>query len=274
MTIALIKISRPVNVLISFLTIIVAAELAGGLNPLMNVILAAFSAALITIGANVINDYYDIRIDKINKPTRPLASGKLSSKAAITFFSIVYILSWILSLMINFQMFLIAFIFSLLLILYSFKLKRMVFWGNFTVSLTSAMAFIYGGMSVNHIKETIFPAMIAFFFHMGREILKDIQDMDGDKKEGAETFPIKFGIQKSLQLIWLTLIGLVIVTLIPYIFSVYSIVYLLIVIFGVYPVLIYVIWRSWFDRRPEILGKLSALLKFDMIIGLLAIYLS
>jgi geranylgeranylglycerol-phosphate geranylgeranyltransferase len=88
---SLIRLSRPLNVLIAFMTIIVAAELAGGLDPLLHVLLAALSASLITIGANVINDYYDIQIDQINKPNRPLAAAALSPKTALIYFAVVYV---------------------------------------------------------------------------------------------------------------------------------------------------------------------------------------
>ena len=90
--VSLLKISRLNNVIISFLTIIVAAELAGGLDPFSNVLLAAFAAAFITIGANVINDYFDIDIDRINKPDRPLAAGEISRKLALNYFVFVYLI--------------------------------------------------------------------------------------------------------------------------------------------------------------------------------------
>jgi geranylgeranylglycerol-phosphate geranylgeranyltransferase len=269
----LINLSRPVNVIISFLTIVVAAELAWGLYPLKNVLLAAFSAALITIGANVINDYFDIDIDKINKPERPLAAGSVSKQLALMYFFFVYTLAWILSLSINIWMFVIAFTTSALLFLYSFHLKRTVIWGNLTVSFATAMAFVYGGLSVGHFKETIFPAAFAFLFHFGREVLKDIQDMKGDKTVGALTFPLRYGISKSLNLIAIDFILLVILTAIPYILGIYSIRYFLIICIGIYPILYFVLYQSKRNSESKSLGFLSNVLKADMIVGLLAIYL-
>jgi len=270
---SLIKLSRPINVLISFLTIIVAAELAWGLTPLINVMLAALSAALITIGANVINDYFDIEIDQVNKPDRPLAAGAVSRRTAILFFIIVYVLAWILAFSLNLSMFIIAFSTSVLLFFYSFILKRTVLWGNLTVSLATAMAFVYGGLAVGHYKETFFPAAFAFLFHFGREVLKDIQDMEGDRRAGAVTYPIKYGIDNSITLITIDFILLVFLTAIPYILGIYSIRYFLIICLGIYPVLLYVLFKSKQDSRPKNLGILSNLLKMDMVIGLLAIYL-
>lgn len=271
--ILLIKLSRPANVIISFLTIIIAAELAWGLDPLNYVLLAALSAALITMGANVINDYYDIEIDRINKPNRPLAAGTVSKKTAFIYFIFVYFLAWCLAIYMNVWMFLIAFMTSVILFFYSFRLKRTVLWGNLTVSFATAIAFVYGGVAVGHYKETFFPAAFAFLFHLGREILKDIQDIEGDKQAGADTFPVKYGISRSIGLISVDFILLVFLTAIPYILGIYSIRYFMIICFGIYPVLLFVLYRSRKDSDPANLGFLSNLLKADMIIGLLAIYL-
>ncbi|MCK5032602.1 MAG: UbiA family prenyltransferase, partial [Calditrichia bacterium] len=92
-----IVFSRPANVLIAFVTIFIAAGISGALNPLINVFLAALSASLITVGANVINDYFDIEIDRINKPKRLLPSGQISKKQALMFFACSYLIAWILA---------------------------------------------------------------------------------------------------------------------------------------------------------------------------------
>ncbi|TFH03035.1 MAG: hypothetical protein E4H13_00075 [Calditrichales bacterium] len=273
MFIALFKLSRPVNVLIAFLTVVIAAELAGGLTPLTNALLAAIVAALITTGANVINDYYDIAIDRVNKPYRPLAAGVISQNMALNYFILVYFMAWAIAWTLGLPLFLIAVTISILLFFYSYKLKRTVLAGNLTVSFATAMAFIFGGGAVFHYKQALFPALFAFFFHLGREILKDVQDQEGDGQDGAITLPLKYGIKKSLLLMTIVFIIVVILTLIPYILEVYSLWYFLTVCIGVYPVLVFVAFQSWKNNSPEYLGYLSNLLKVDMLIGLLAIYL-
>jgi geranylgeranylglycerol-phosphate geranylgeranyltransferase len=269
----LIILSRPVNVVIAFVTIIIAAGVSGTLNPLENVFFAALSASLITIGANVINDYFDIDIDRINKPHRLLPSGEVSKKQALIVFALSYMIAWILASFINIEMFLIAFASSILLILYSYKYKRVALWGNFVVSFVSALAFIYGGLAVSRVNESIFPAGFAFFFHFGREIIKDIQDIEGDKNQGAVTFPIKYGIRKSLMLTIIIFSILILFTLIPYYFEFYGLYFLLVVVFGVHSVLIFVVFSGWYNSSPENMGRLSNLLKVDMLIGLFAIYI-
>lgn len=268
-----IVLSRPVNVIIAFLTIIIAAVVSGSINPFLNVILAAFSASFITIGANVINDYYDIEIDRINKPNRLLPSGKISKKQALIFFVFSYFGSWMLAGFINLEMFLIAFLSSILLYFYSLVFKRTVIWGNFIVSFVSGLAFIFGGLAVNRINEALFPAGFAFLFHFGREIIKDIQDIKGDKNQNAKTFPIVYGVKNALLMTNIIFITLIIFTFLPYLFGIYGIYFLIIVVIGVHSVLIFVSISSWVKTTPENLGRLSNILKIDMLIGLFAIYM-
>lgn len=270
--IAYIQISRPSNVLIAFLTIIIAAIVAGSIHPITNVLLASLSAALITVGANVINDYFDIQIDSINKPNRPLPSGRLSTKEALIFFLSVYLGAWILSICINLYMFLIAFSIGILLFFYSYKLKRTILWGNLVVSFATAVAFIYGGLAVYHVEGTVYPAIFAFLYHFGREVIKDLQDVTGDLKEGALTFAVTYGIKRSLQLTSAIFMVLIIMTIIPYISGVYGQIYMLIVVIGIYPVLIFVLYCSWKYPIPKKLGLMSDILKADMLVGLIAIY--
>jgi geranylgeranylglycerol-phosphate geranylgeranyltransferase len=268
-----IKVTRPSNVFIAFCVVFVAASITGTIQPVEHVLLAAITVAFITAGANIINDYYDIEIDRINKPDRLLASGKITPGAAFIYFIIVYLCGWLVALLIHWTMFLVAFSVGILLYLYSFRLKRTVLWGNATVSFASAMAFIYGGMAVNRLTHSLFPAGFAFLFHFGREIIKDMEDIKGDRKTGSVTFAIKFGFLPSLYLTATIFILLILLTLIPYILGIYSIYYMLVVILGVYPVLLYVLYSSWKNPYPDNLNRLSNLLKVDMIVGLLAIYL-
>ena len=269
----LFLLARPNNLIIAFLSIWVAALVAGSIQPLINVTLASLSAVLITIGANVINDIFDIEIDRINKPKRPLPAGKVSKQDAFIFFVVTYLLAWSLAYLINIKALIVAVTFGLLLILYSYKLKRTLIVGNFVVSLTTAMAFIYGGLAVDRISGTIFPALFAFFFHFGREIIKDLQDVVGDQAAGAKTFAIRYGPRASLILTTIIFLLLSVLTLVPFITGTYGGVYITVIIAGIYPILIYVLYQCWTSPDPATLGKMSAVLKADMLVGLLAIYL-
>ncbi|GAB4372469.1 MAG: geranylgeranylglycerol-phosphate geranylgeranyltransferase [Calditrichia bacterium] len=267
------KISRPVNVLIAMLSIGVAAFITGTLQPFSKVILAIFAGAFIAAGANTINDYFDLEIDRVNKPRRPLPAGLLSPQAALRLAIIEFLLGITASLLINGLAFGIAILFSALLFFYSFKLKRLPLWGNLAVSLSTAAAFVFGGVAVNRIRLTFIPAALAFFYHFGREIIKDIQDMKGDARKLAKTFPLVFGKTAALRLTTLNYILLIILTILPFVFHWYGTKYFLTVVIGIYPVLLYSLVSIWKNQSPSNLGFVSNLLKADMLVGLLAIYL-
>ena len=270
---SIIAISRPANVLISMISIFVAAFITGTLHPAINVLLACVSGGLIAAGANTINDYFDLEIDRINKPKRPLVAGKLSSSQALIIALFEFAVGSLLALFIGFLAYIIAFSISLLLFLYSYRLKRLPLIGNLAVSFSTGMAFIYGGIAVHRVVETLIPAIFAFFYHFGREIIKDIQDREGDTSEKARTFPIIYGNRLSLILTTLNFALLTVLVFLPFLFGWYGIKYILVILFGVYPVIFFSVWSMWRNQTPGNLGFISNLLKADMLVGLLAIYL-
>jgi geranylgeranylglycerol-phosphate geranylgeranyltransferase len=266
-------ISRPVNVLISILSIFVAAFITGTIFPLAKVLLACFSGGIIMAASNTMNDYFDLDIDRVNRPKRPLVSGRLNPQFALRLAQLEFGLGIILGIFISFTAFLIALIISSLIIFYSYKLKRLPLVGNLMVSFATSMAFIYGGVAVNRIRQTIVPAVFSFFYHFGREIIKDVQDMQGDATGGARTFPLVYGEKAALQLTTLNFIFLILLLPVPYLIRWYNLNYLLVIILGICPVLFFSIYSIWKDKSPDNLGKISTLLKADMPVGLLAIYL-
>jgi geranylgeranylglycerol-phosphate geranylgeranyltransferase len=270
---SVIQISRPVNVVIAMLSILVGAIITGTVQPLVSIILACISGGLIMAGSNTLNDLFDIEIDRINQPHRPLVIGKLTPVQARNIARLEFGSGIALSIFISLQALVVAVTVSLLIIMYSYKMKRLPLIGNFAVSLATAMAFIYGGIAVNRIQRTLIPAILAFLYHFGREIIKDIQDMKGDRHGNAKTLPLVYG--ENIALIVTTVIFLLLLGLLPlpFIFNWYKIWYLGIVLAGVYPVIIFVIYSMWKDQSSWNLGFLSKILKADMVIGLLAIYL-
>ena len=265
--------SRPINVLIALLTILIAAFVTGEFRLQTTLYLACLTAVFMTSGANIVNDIFDIAIDRINKPRRPLPSGLVSIRQAWAYFYAAYALALLAALFSGWPMFLIASLIALLLYLYSTSLKRTILWGNLTVSFSTAMAFIYGAMAVGAWKAGIIPAVFSLLFHFGREIVKDMQDVEGDLADGAVTFPGRYGMIKAIILINIIFFILIVLTIIPYIMDIYSIYYLWVVLLGVDTVLIASALIIWFRHDPSTLGKISHLLKLDMMVGLTAIYL-
>jgi geranylgeranylglycerol-phosphate geranylgeranyltransferase len=254
------------------LSIFVAAIVSGGADPLNKLLLACISGSFITIAANTINDFYDFDIDQINRPKRPLPAGLLTQKEAFVFSIVSFVLGIIVSFFINSAAVIIAVFFSALLYLYSSYFKRTAIWGNFIVSLATAFAFIYGGLAVNRFTQAIFPAIFAFLMHFGREIIKDMEDAEGDKLNNAETLPIKFGFLTAKWFVTVIFILLFFATIFPFSFNIYGKWYFYIVMLGVNTVLLFSTFSMWKFTSRENLRKLSALLKADMFVGLIAIY--
>lgn len=266
-------LARPLNVLIGMISIFIGALVTGTIQPVNKVLLASLSGGLITAAANSINDYFDIEIDKINKPNRPVASGKISLKQAYIFSMFLFVLGCIVAYFVNWKALIVAVSSSILLYFYSARLKRTILWGNLTVSFVSGLAFIYGGIAVDRFKIALIPAIFALFYHLGREIIKDIEDIEGDKADGIVTFPIKFGAKKALALASIVYTVLIILTLVPYLLKIFGIYYLLVVLFIVDSIVILSLISIWRNPVQHHLSKISLILKLNMFGGLIAVYL-
>jgi geranylgeranylglycerol-phosphate geranylgeranyltransferase len=267
-----IKLTRPSNNFITALSVLVGAAISGEIESWAMVLFACLSAFFISAGGNVINDFFDIDIDRINKPNRPLPRAKIPQNSALIWSILLFLPGLILSLQVRTLSLLIAFIVCVFLVLYSYSLKKTFLWGNLTVSVISALAFVYGGIATEDFRLSLIPAAFALLFHLGREILKDMEDIKGDSSAGASTLPIKLGVKFSLNictLIFLFLIGL---TIVPYLLQVFSLLYLLVAVLGVDLGLIYLIWSMRLNHSPSNLHRLSNLLKIEMLVGLAAIF--
>ena len=267
-----IRLTRPVNVFIAMLSIALAAWLCGDIRLWAPVLLASLSGGVITAASNIINDYFDIEIDRVNKPYRPIPAGVVEPEEARVISLILYFTGVILGGLINVTAWMIAVGSAVLLYLYSARLKRTVLLGNLTVSLATGMAFIYGGVAVGNWRNALVPAVFAFFMHLGREIIKDMEDIEGDKRDNALTLPVKFGLFPAKVVTTLVFVALMVITVIPFVLKLYGLWYLIVVMAGVNTVLLFSIIMIWLRSGFKYYGFLSTLLKADMLVGLLAIY--
>jgi geranylgeranylglycerol-phosphate geranylgeranyltransferase len=268
--IAYLQLIRPGNVIIATGAVLVGA-LSSGRGPGEPVWLACLVAGLITAGGNVINDVYDLEIDRINKPSRTLPSGRADRRPAAILGATLLLCGVIISPALGWRGFLIALAVALLLVAYSARLKGTILWGNLAVSAAAGLAFVYGGIAARRVAPALIPAGFAFLFHLGREILKDAQDVAGDRAEGARTLPAAAGVGEALGWAGLFFILLIAASPVPFLAGWYSLVYLIMVALAVDLPLIWVMisWRR--DRSPGHLDRLSLVLKLIMCAGLAAI---
>lgn len=266
-------LTRPLNSLIAFLSIFIGGFITGTIQPLSKLLLACLSGALITGGANAINDYFDLEIDRVNKPKRPLPAGLVSPRQAYGFSLLLFGAGILVSVLIHLPGFVIAMLTSLMLYAYSWRLKRTVLWGNLTVAFISGLAFVYGGLAVGRTREALVVGAFAFFYHLSREIIKDAEDVEGDRKDGVVTLPIRYGIPAALSVATGVILCLILLTVWPYWAGLFSIRYLLVVLFGVDGFLIYALFSIWRHPETKNLGRVAFLMKLNMFVGLVAVYL-
>jgi geranylgeranylglycerol-phosphate geranylgeranyltransferase len=270
---AFIELSRPVNLVIGIFSVFIGAFISGTLEPFGMVMLACLSGALMMAAGNAVNDYCDVEIDRINKPFRPLPANRISRHTALNFSIILFVLAIFLSILISKYSFLLALSACTGLLLYSGKFKKTVLLGNITVSFLAALAFVYGGAAVARLENTMIPAGFAFLFHLGREIIKDVEDRQADAVRGARTLPVIAGDRVALLLASLVYVALIVLTFVPYRAGVYGSAYFWIVLLGVDFVLLGIIIFIWIYPVPKTWRTASALLKADMFVGLFAIYM-
>ncbi len=150
-----------------------------------------------------LNDFLDIETDRINNKNRPLVRGTISPRFAFYFSFFSFALSTVLAFFINTTVFIIAVLFNFLAILYNWKLKDLPLIGNIYIGLSMAIPFIFGNLVVNSL---ILPvpcilAFLAFIAGTAREIVKSVQDLEGDMKARRSiTLPALIGVRKSILL--------------------------------------------------------------------------
>ena len=225
------------------------------------------STVLITAAGYVINDYYDVKIDYINKPQRVVVGRFLKRRSSIVLHAWLNTIGILLGTWVSWKIGVIDFFAIGLLWLYSNQLKRLPLLGNITVALLTGLAVL---IVFIFFRESIFLfaayATFAFFISLIREIIKDMEDVEGDKKFGCKTLPISIGIRKSkLVIYFISLIFLASVVLLlqqePKFWWVFS---------GLMLMLSWLNFRLYKADKNIDFTKLSSLSKQIMILGLIS----
>ena len=165
------------------------------------------STVCIAAAGYIINDYYDVKIDLINKPDRVVVGKNITRRFAILFHVLFSGLGIMVGLLLSWRLALVDVFSVFLLWLYSNNLKRLPFIGNFTVALLTGISiycvdiFYKTGNSL-----IIIYALFSFFMTLVREIIKDMEDLKGDNTFGCRTLPIVLGIRKTKIVIYVILI--------------------------------------------------------------------
>ena len=196
-----LALTRPENMILTAIAVIAGSFIAAGpeiMDFQIEVAICCVCSMMLVGGGNALNDYNDRETDKENHPERPIPSGSISADTASVcaqalLGSGLLILLFALE---NKMPFVIALIGIILLIAYENGLKAAGISGNITVGLMSGAIFLFAGMAVNDPGPTLWMFGLAVLATITREIIKDIQDLEGDRDR--RTLPASIGIENSM----------------------------------------------------------------------------
>lgn len=157
--------------------------------------LAGLSTALVTAGGNVLNDLLDRESDRVNHPDRPLVTGAVSVGAARGLCVGLFVASAAIAVPLAFSAPLVGVIWAVAvgaLVAYEFRLKAQGFAGNLLVAFLTGAVFLYGGAASGNAAVVVPFALMAFGATLSREVIKDMEDVEGDI--GRRTLPRRFGL--------------------------------------------------------------------------------
>ncbi|MFA0962077.1 geranylgeranylglycerol-phosphate geranylgeranyltransferase [Roseivirga sp. BDSF3-8] len=231
--------------------------------------LISLSTICIAAAGYIINDYYDVKIDYINKPDKVVIGKGLTRRKAMLAHTILNFAGVAMAILVSWQIGLIHLTSSFLLWLYSNQLKRIAFVGNFTVALLTAASLLVIAVHYPYHPFLITTyAIYAFSITLVREIIKDLEDVRGDRSFGCKTLPIVWGMRKTKSFLYV-LCGLFIFILF-YMASylqntVLNIYFLLLIV----PITLFVYKLVYADTRRAF-GTLSTYCKLLMLSGILS----
>jgi geranylgeranylglycerol-phosphate geranylgeranyltransferase len=211
-----LEITRPVNSAVAGLAAVLGYLIATGTVTNSALILLPI-VAFITAAGNVINDYYDAEIDAVNRPNRPIPSGRVGREDARKYAITLFIFGNALCLFTNLYCLAIAVINSLILVWYAWHLKKFSGGGNLAVAYLTGSIFLFGGafVGIDGLVRNFIVFAITLLATMSRELWKASEDVEGDLIGGALTIPVQLGVRTTGWLAFGFALAAVAVSLLP-----------------------------------------------------------
>jgi geranylgeranylglycerol-phosphate geranylgeranyltransferase len=241
-------------------------------------ILAAIAAFFVCAAGNIINDVLDINIDRINRPYRIIVSGGISKEKALRLALVFSVSALAISLFTNAWVFVTVLVALILVGLYNFRAKRTPVLGNLVVAMLAGLTFVTGGLAVDRLLAftlpgPLIPAFFGFLFHLAREIVKDVEDIEGDRAFGVKTLPQVLGVSRALLVALGVFFVFSLASFIPvfqgWLGRTYEIIAVYLIELPTLLILIFV----WGNPTPQMLRTGSLVLKGGMALGILALIL-
>ncbi len=293
-----LAILRPNNILLTLFTqgvFMIAASRTSYFNiDWSNIIwpeslLIILTCCLTAAGGYIINDLFDVETDHVNRPNKRILKRDISHKAAIVYYIVLTALGQICGYYAGLGIGLFASAIAVLLYFYSSDLKAMGLPGNSLIAFMSGSVIYIASRGIHEINSAYFAeyAFLAFLLTMARELVKDAEDVEGDKEQGCETFPILHGTRKTniLSNVILALIVIFLVTA-AYLLSIepffnvkstieiQSFIYPAFLLLALVPMILKSMWMIGKANNKRDYKKISKWLKLTMLIGLISVLFS
>ena len=223
-----VELTRPTNAIAAGVLTLTGTVVAG--DPASWAAFAAVVATVLATGAGMaINDYFDRDIDAINRPDRAIPRGAISPRWALVQSMVLFGLAIGLALTLPLLAIAIAVINLIALITYTTVFKGLPGVGNALVAVLGGSTFLFGGAAVGnpHVTGVLF--LLAALSTFGREIIKDVEDIQGDRAEGLHTLPIAIGRSRALVIAGVSLLIASIASPIPFFQGTFGVPYLIVV---------------------------------------------
>jgi 4-hydroxybenzoate polyprenyltransferase len=272
----LFRISRPINLLLIAFTQGMTAHFLiktndQGLSVLQDyrLYLLLMATVLVTAAGYMINDYYDVKIDLINRPNAVVVGKGIKRRVILVLHSLFNFIALGLGWAIAPRIAAVIFFAGVLLWWYCNGLKRKPFIGNFAVAFLTGLSIYLVGYYYQKNELFVFTyALFAFFLNLIRELLKDLVDQHGDQLHGSKTLPIVLGFRKTKQVIYsiaITFVGAILTVTFQL-----NDANLYFYFGGLGIIFCWFIWRIHISDRKEQFAQLSAIAKAIMFIGTLS----
>ncbi|MFP4627955.1 MAG: geranylgeranylglycerol-phosphate geranylgeranyltransferase [Halobacteriales archaeon] len=194
----LVQLTRPGNVVGAAVLAVVGAYVAAELTRPLELAVATSATALGTAAGNAINDYFDRDIDAINRPDRPIPAGRVRPADALVIAVVALGVAFATAVaVLPTEAIAIAVVVLVLLVSYTQVFKGTPGIGNVVVAALVASAIWFGGAAVGDLPSTAVLGALAGFATFTREVVKDIEDLPGDRSEGLRTLPVAVGVRRA-----------------------------------------------------------------------------
>lgn len=228
-----VELTRPGNVVAAGVLTFTGSFVASGFGAAATPVAAAVAATIFaTAAGNAVNDYFDRDVDRVNRPDRPIPRGAVTARAGGAFSGLLFLGAVVAAVTLPITAIAIAVANLLALVAYTKLFKGLPGVGNVVVAYLTGSTFLFGGAAVGQVTNPAVAVLFALsaLATLSRELIKDVEDIAGDRAEGLRTLPIVAGESAALRVGAAVLAVAVAASAVPYLMGTFGLVYVAVVL--------------------------------------------